>query len=258
MPYLMRGRNEALVYFEQRIDPRGALAYLEAVRAETGLKATLLHLVVWAVGRTLAERPRLNRFVAGRRLWRRRGIWVSLSAKKAKSDDGPIVVVKREVDPALPFPDLARALLGDIEGSRGEVPTTTDKELKLLLRLPGFVLGALLRVQRVLDALGLLPAAFYRTDPMYASAFIANLGSLGMDAPFHHLYEYGNIPIFVALGRTRPEVVPGGTDGRTPVVEDRLPIRYAFDERIEDGLYCLAALERLKAIIEDPRGELNT
>ena len=30
---------------------------------------------------------------------------------------------------------------------------------------------------------------------------VANLGSIDMDAPFHHLYEWGNIPLFCAVGR---------------------------------------------------------
>jgi hypothetical protein len=252
MPFIMRRRNEALVYFEQKLDPKRARAFLDEARARTGKKATLLHLVAWAIARTLAERPRLNRFVAGGRIYQRRGIWLSMSVKKEVSDDGAIVVVKREVDPARSFDDLVRDLTEDVSASRSDRPSATDKELALLFRLPALLLGWLVGIQRLLDDWGLLPGVFYRQDPLYASAFLANLGSLGMDAAFHHLYEYGNIPIFVTLGAARDEVVPG--PDRTPVVAERLTIRYAFDERIEDGLYCLSALDRVKAIVEDPTG----
>lgn len=242
MPYLMRGRNESAVYFEQRLALDRTLPWLERFRERTGLRATLLHLLIWAAARTMRERPRLNRFVAGSRIYARRGIWVSFSAKKAKTDDHPIVVLKREIDPTLPFEELVRRLEAGIAEGRSDRRSTTDKELSILLRLPGPLLGLLVRAQLALDRWGLLPAAFYRTDPLYASLFIANLGSVGLDACFHHLYEYGNCPIFLVVGRIEEE-----SAGRP-----RALLRYTFDERIEDGLYCARALELLKAAVEDP------
>jgi hypothetical protein len=237
MPFIMRTRSESTVYFEQRIRVEKTLAFLERFRARTGLRATVLHLLIWAAGRTIEARPRLNRFVAGARIYQRRGIWVSFSAKKAKSDDAPIVVVKREVDPRESFEALVRRIEEGIGEGRSDRRSATDKELSILLRLPTVLLGLLVRGQMLLDRLGLLPAAFYRHDPMYASLFIANLGSLDLDACYHHLYEYGNIPIFVAVGRIDAGV---------------MVLRYSFDERIEDGLYCVRALELLKQSLEDP------
>ncbi len=237
MPFIMRSRNESAVYFEQRLDVSRALAWLDEFRARTGLRATLFHLLVWAAARTLHERPRLNRFVAGGRLWQRRGIWIAFSAKKSMSDDAPIVAIKREIDPAASFEDVVRALAATVEEGKSDRRSATDKELSLLLSLPGWALKLLVRLQRRLDHWGLLPAAFYRNDPLYASVFIANLGSVGLEACWHHLYEYGNIPIFLVVGR---------------VENGRVLLRYTFDERIEDGLYCARALELLRRRVEDP------
>ncbi len=103
---------------------------------------------------------------------------------------------------------------------------------------------------RWLDGRNLLPARLIAADPLYASAFLANLGSVGLDAAYHHLFEYGTIPIFVTMGRTRyvPRAHP---DGSVRVLEV-LPLRYTYDERIEDGFYAARALERLAAILEAP------
>ena len=237
MPFIMRTRVESQVFFEQDVDLSRTLPWLEALRVRTGLRATLLHLVVHAIGRTIAERPRLNRFVAGRRIWQRRGIWVSFSAKKAKTDESPIVVVKREIDPAASFEDLVRALEASFVEGKSDRPSTTDRELSVFLSLPVFLLAWLVRAQMLLDRLGLLPGLVMRTDPMYASVFVANLGSVGLDGAFHHLYEYGNIPIFLTMGR---------------IADGRVTLRWTFDDRIEDGLYCAKALELLKRRIEDP------
>jgi pyruvate/2-oxoglutarate dehydrogenase complex dihydrolipoamide acyltransferase (E2) component len=82
---------------------------------------------------------------------------------------------------------------------------------------------------------------------------IANLGSIDLDAGYHHLYEYGNIPMLIMAGRNKEEVVVG-KDGQ-PEVRPMMTLRYSFDERIEDGLYGARALEMMKRI-EDPAAYL--
>ena len=90
---------------------------------------------------------------------------------------------------------------------------------------------------------GLAPRSLVDTDPMYASAFVANLGSIQIDAAFHHLYEHGNCPLFVTIGR---------------VEDHHVTLRYTYDERVEDGLYCATALNLLRERIEDPASWLGT
>ncbi|MDQ3986872.1 MAG: 2-oxo acid dehydrogenase subunit E2 [Actinomycetota bacterium] len=250
MPYVMRGRNESVVYFRQEVDLTRTEEFISSFnRANGGLKITLFHLVVWAAARVLDERPRLNRFVAGGRLWQRDGIWISFSAKKQLSDDAPIVAVKRRFDPDQPFRIMVKEMAEDVGAARSSDRSYTDRELDLLLRTPGVLLRGLTALQRGADALGLLPRSYIENDPLYASLFVANLGSLKMDAAYHHLWEYGNITIFCVIGRTyeRPVVIDGKVTARRTAV-----LKYSFDERVEDGLYANAALERLREIVEDP------
>ncbi len=114
--------------------------------------------------------------------------------------------------------------------------------MEWLLRLPNPLLRLGIGCVRALDAMGLLPGAMLRSDPMYASVFVANLGSVGLDAGYHHLWEYGTIPIFCVLGRVR-----AGADDRRRVV-----LKYTYDERTEDGLYCARSLEILRELLEKP------
>jgi pyruvate/2-oxoglutarate dehydrogenase complex dihydrolipoamide acyltransferase (E2) component len=251
----MRRRNESSVYFEQKVDTAKTGEFLRSFRERTGLHATLLHLLIWASGQILKERPRLNRFVAGGRIYQRRGIWISFSAKKEKTDDAPIVAVKRKIDPSWIFEDLVRELESSIGKSRRGKPSATGKELDLLFRLPTFLISRTVWLLMKLDHFGLLPETFIRSDPLFASMFIANLGSIRMDAGFHHLYEYGSIPIFMMTGQSKEEPVIGA-DGKVAVLP-LMTLRYSFDERIEDGLYCLRALELIKEIIEDPAKRIS-
>jgi hypothetical protein len=101
-----------------------------------------------------------------------------------------------------------------------------------------------------LESFNLLPYAMTRTDPLFTSLFIAPLGSIGMDSGFHHLFEYGNCPIFVVIGKSQKELVVN--DAGQPEVRPLTTLRYTLDERIEDGLYCAQSLDIFKRILENP------
>jgi len=108
-----------------------------------------------------------------------------------------------------------------------------------------------LAIGRFADAFGLLPGSMIESDPMYASAFFANLASIGLDACYHHLYEYGSVGVFGVIGRATadPGSPPTGPDRRRSMT-----LRWTFDERTEDGVIAGYALKRCKQILEDPCG----
>ncbi|MGE0713771.1 MAG: 2-oxo acid dehydrogenase subunit E2 [Planctomycetota bacterium] len=251
MPLLMPGRNESAVSFELTLDLSRAEPFLAELNAERpDRRATLFHLVMWGLVRTLHERPHLNRFVAGGRIWDRDGIWLSFAAKQQRlAEDAPLVVLKRCFDPAASLREVIEALHGAVEVGRSGARTQSDRELDALLALPGCGARLALWLGRLLDGWGLLPRAMLEADPFYASVFVANLGSLNLDAATHHLYEWGTVPIFCTIGRVQDAVVPVGG---VPAVRRQGVLRFSYDERIEDGLYAGRALARLKELLEDP------
>jgi hypothetical protein len=110
--------------------------------------------------------------------------------------------------------------------------------------MPRPLLRAGVRIIKTLDYFNLLPASFIANDPLYTSMFVANLGSLDMDAGFHHLYEWGTCSAFMMAGRIEDR--PVVEDGRV-TVRRTLHARYTYDERADDGLnagYALATLTR--------------
>lgn len=253
MPFLMPSKNGAFVLFEQEVATTPARALLATLNAgrPADRPITLFHLVLRALGVVFTEFPRLNRFVAGSRLYDRKGIWLSFSAKQRFERDAPIFTARARVVPGeslAAMVDRVHAQLG--EGRSGR-ESATDREVKTFLRVPAPLLRLGVRLVARLDAWGLLPASFTAEDPLYASAFVANLGSVGLDAAYHHLFEYGTIPIFLTIGRVHraPVVLDDGSVASREVVV----LRYTYDERIEDGFYAARALERLQALLEDPR-----
>jgi 2-oxoacid dehydrogenase/acyltransferase catalytic subunit len=256
MAFLMRGRNQSAVYFEQHLDLTRTLPWLAErnARSERAGRATLFHLILHALAGVLHERERLNRFTLGHRTYQRTGVFLSFAAKKGMSDEAPLATIKRRFDRAEPFDTLVGELTTEIGGARSPAPSAMDRELRILLALPGLLLLILIGLLERLYAWGLAPRSLVDTDPLYTSAFVANLGSLKIDAAYHHLYEHGNCPLFVTIGQlTQAPVV----DGDRVIARPQLTLRYTFDERIEDGLYCARSLQLLKERVEDPAAWLG-
>ena len=149
----------------------------------------------------------------------------------------------------VPLAKMAERVRDTLAAGKSDQDSYADKETKILLHLPRFLLKTVIRLQGALDSLGLLPGKFIENDLFYASAFIANIGSLGLDAAFHHLYEYGNIPIFLVAGKIQP--MASVRDNQV-VVRPTMEMKITYDERIEDGFYAARALDRFRKLLENP------
>jgi hypothetical protein len=252
MPYVMRGRNESIVYHTTHWDVAGTRAWLrEYNRARAPeQRATLFHLLVHACANMLHERPGLNRFVAGGRIYRRHGVWISFAAKTDMIDDAPLATVKLQFPPGEAFDERVRRITAAIIESRSGGERRIETEVRLLAKLPGPVLRTVMAAGRWLDRLNLLPAALIEPDPMFTSMFLANLGSIHIDNVHHHLYEYGTCSLFGVLGAVRYAAAADRTGAMK--VHERLQAYWSFDERVNDGFYCVESLALLKRLMEAP------
>jgi hypothetical protein len=253
MPYLMRGRNESAVYQDSAYDLGRTRAWLRAFNRAHPDRATLFHLFAYACARALHLRPDLNRFVSGGRLYQRREVSFSFAVKPEWRDGAALVTVKLVVPPEEPFPAFVRRMTAAIDEARTR-PRPVDREVALIMRLPGPIVSLAVALARALDRWNLLPAFFMRNDPLYASLFLANLGSAGVSNVFHHLYEYGTVSIFAALSAPAREAVVGGAPGET---RDVVGVRLTFDERINDAFYAARSLAVAQRIVEDPASHLG-
>src|SRR5437762_1197147 len=164
MPFIMKTRSESVVYFEQEIDLTRTLQFIDRYNAGHQRKISVFHVFMWAAARTLNERPRLNRFVMGSKVWVRDGIWMSYAAKKALRDDAPLVTLKRRFDPKMNFDELVNFVYGDLDEGRSDKESHIDKELSLFLKLPAPLLRWGVKLLMWLDSWHLLPGSFSRPD----------------------------------------------------------------------------------------------
>ena len=245
MPFISPRRNDSTFYMYQDIEVEAALEYLEKQNRERPpeRRLTLFHLFLRACSQGLRLRPGVNRFVKAGRLWQREGEWITFSAKREIADGAPLITVKRRFHPDTESLDeMVEGVFARLNPQRSGQETQSDKEMGLLLRLPGPVIQLLLKLAGLLDYFGLLPKSMIEVDPMYTSVFLANLGSIDYPAGHHHLWEYGTCSLFGVMGR-----VETGNNGRR-----KMTVAWTYDERIEDGLYSYHTLEGVRERLESP------
>jgi hypothetical protein len=243
MPYVMPTRIGSSIYFEQEIDITEAQKRLKEINRELIKRreiVTLFDLVLCATVRAVALRPKVNRFISGKRFYQRNQIVFNFVAKRALSDDGEEVNVKVPFDPFETLYTLAPKVHAYVKKAISDEGMDNDRVVKTLAAWS----------LEFLDRHNLMPADMIESDPCYSSVFLANIGAFSRDTPFHHLFERGNCPVFIAMGgveaRNRLE-----SDGS---VSERklLRLRYSFDDRTVDGLYMCKALDYIRLFIEDP------
>jgi hypothetical protein len=244
MPYVSPGRNASAFYYQHEIDVDAALAFLDARNATrpADRQISLFHLYLRAIQLGMHENPETNRFVAGGRLWQRKGLWLTFSALKELQKGSALVTVKREFPAGETLDAMVDRVLGGLGKRRSGEKTQSDKEIDLALMLPGPLIRLAMWALKTADALGVLPRSMIEPDPLFSSVFVANMGSIGMETGHHHLWEYGTISGFCVMGRIKSR-----PDGSRYVV-----CSYTWDERVADGLTTGFALSSFKERLENP------
>lgn len=249
-PYMFRSRTESLVYFNTALDVENLLAYIEKKKAE-GVELKFFEMFIASVVKLFKERPHLNRFISGRRLYQRNDIKLSFIAKKAASDEGEETNVALTFDDKATFQDVIGKLKRDIKTAKSDdVKKDDDKIIESFMKLPRLMLRIIFAFLRWMDFYFNMPRVFADVDPLRCSVYLANLGSIGIEAPFHHLFEWGNCSMFIAIGRIgyKPVALEDGTVVSKKMVE----VKVTIDERIADGFYFARSLELIEKYLKNP------
>jgi hypothetical protein len=248
-PYIMKVRSDAQNHFEDVIDITNIEHYLDKKRREGYTDMTLLHVILAAYVRVIAERPGLNRFIAGQRIFARHNIECVMTIKKELSLESPDTCIKVEFDPRDNIYNVYKKFQKTAAEAVNET-TDFDNTAKTLIKLPGLLLRGAVAFLRFLDYIGLLPKALLNVSPFHGSMIITSMGSLGIPAIYHHLYDFGNLPIFVSYGSifSADAIKRDGTRERHHFVT----LKVVTDERICDGYYYASAFKRLKRYLHHP------
>ena len=250
-PFVMRTRNDAVNYFEDAFDVTETDKLLRDLRKQGYKNMSILHIILAAYIRTVAFRPGVNRFISGQRIFHRDTIEVNMTVKKEMSIESPDTVVKVRFDVHDTLIDVYNKFNAVVEEATAESSNTDfDKVAKGFTKLPRMLFRIAVDLLYFLDYFGWLPRALLDVSPFHGSMFITSMGSLGIPPIYHHLYNFGNVPVFISYGRKYHKNImnaDGDLEHRTFV-----DMKAIVDERICDGYYYASSFKLIKKFIVSP------
>ena len=251
-PYIMPNRSGASVYFHESIEITEAENYIRKKRNQ-GLKGFgFMHLLLAAYVRVISQRPQANRFLSGQRVYSHGDdIVVLLTIKREMTLDAEETIVKMHFTPTDTADDVYNKLQSLIDENREANPDSGfDNAAKFFHFIPGLLLKNAIWLLKVLDYFGLMPKKLIEVSPFHGSMFITSMGSLGIPPVVHHLYDFGNIPVFLSFGAKykKTELKPDGA----PVQRKYIDYNIVCDERICDGFYLASSFKLFKTYFRNP------
>ena len=251
-PYLMWTRCASMNLFADAIEISNAERYIRQKRREGLTSFGMLHLMLAAYCRALCKYPGLNRFIAGQKLYTHgNDVQFCITVKKDMTTDSPDTVIKVHLTPTDTPEDVYRKINKEVENVKNTpLDSSLDNTANLLTMIPGVFLKFVVWLLRVLDYFGLLPKFLLEVSPFHGSVYFTSMGSLGIPPVFHHLYDFGNMPMFVSFGckRRALEVQEDGSVVQRKYVD----IKISTDERTVDGFYYATFFKHYKHLLLRP------
>lgn len=249
-PFIMTQRNGASNLVRDSINMERLTQYIREKKMAGHKHFNVMHVLVAAYLRTVAAYPGINRFVRGQRVFARNGIEVMMTIKKDMTLESPDTCIKMDFDASETALDVYEQFEKVINEYRANPGGDFDSFAKILTYLPSLIMKFFVFLIRFFDYYGLLPRRLTKLSPFHGSFFITSVASLGVPTIYHHLYDLGTVPIFMAFGK-KYKKTELSSDG-TPQTNSYVDFTIVMDERICDGFYFAAALKNMKSILKDP------
>ena len=250
VPFILPTRVDSVVFFEVKLPIDTVEEFIRKHKVDIP-HLSIMHVVMASMVRLISQRPYMNRFIVWNKIFARNHVSFSLAIKRSLSDEGEETVIKPYFLPTDTLQDVVQKTTFELENNQqvGQ-KNSSDSISKIMGFLPDFLLRTVIFSIKLLDKVGLMPKIFFRASPFHSSLFFTNIGSIGIESIYHHLYEFGTCSIFAAMGKKSKKYVTD-KDGTTKPVKTIL-LKFVLDERICDGYYYASTIRLLEKILSDP------
>ncbi len=251
--YFQVERNTCSNLFEESFEITKIDRYIRQKRKEGLTDFGITHVLLAAYVRGVAKYPQLNRFIAGQKVYSRgEDIQYCMVVKKEMTVDSPDTSIKVHLTPYDTAEDVYYKLNAAIESVKRtqELDSSFDDLVAKLLLIPGVVMKFTVWLLKLLDYFGMLPKFLLELSPFHGSLFFTSMGSLGIKPIYHHLYDFGNLPVFGAFGCKRKayEIQEDGSVALRKYID----LKFVLDERICDGFYYATFFKHYRRLLRTP------
>ena len=247
----MPTRNDALNYYEQSFEITNADRWFRKQRVAGYKGIGMLHLLIAAYVRACAYLPGLNRFVVGNRVYAHNEIEIVMTVKRNLTIDSTETTIKVPFKPTDTIFDVYNKMNEAVDKIKNsDEENGTEEFANKFASLPRFVIRFVIWLIRVFDYFGLLPKKLLDVSPFHGSMIITDLGSLGIGPIYHHIYNFGTLPVFVSFGAKRHAYE---LDRHGNMVDRKyVDTKFVLYERTVDGHYYASVFKLINRIIADP------
>ena len=253
MPHIMKKRSDAQVFFDEVIEIDELEKYVRRIHKEHDLPYfSLYHVFVAATMRMFVMRPRLNRFVMNGKTYARNRLTTSMTVKRELSQNAEEVCIKPHFEKTDTIFDVYRRVDAAMEKEvrDNDAANDTDVAARILNKCPAWLVRAFVNFVIFADHRGWMNNFINSISPFHTSFYITDVGSIGIDPVYHHLYDFGTTSVFLALGKKqRIQVVE--PDGSV-VIKRVVRVKFVLDERICDGQYYAESFRIFRRLLKKP------
>lgn len=250
-PYMFPNRADNEAYISERIDLTNINEFIKTKNTENPeYDYKLFHVLLAGLVKTIVLRPKMNRFIQGNRMYIRDKLTMSFVVKKEFADNAAEALAYIEFDNDSTLDIVHQKIMDEIHVCRGNSLDNSTDGMDKLTKLPRPILRFVMWVLTRMDYYGKVPMFLVKTDPNYATAFVSNLGSIGLKVGYHHLTNWGTTSIFVVLGEKK--MTPVYDEKGNKAIHETIDIGLTLDERIADGYYYSKTVKLLKYILQNP------
>ncbi len=251
MPLMYPNRCDNEAFISERIDLTNINTYLEKKNAEDPEYAyNLFQVMVTAVLKIITLRPKMNRFIANQTMYQRNEVTASFTVKKLFSDDGGEALAKIKTTGSETIDAIHDEIYRQVSFCRSEEKDPSTASMDVIQKAPAFLLKLVGVCARFLDRHGWMPQGIIATDPFYSSAVLANLGSIGLHAGYHHLTNWGTCSVFCVIGEIKKR--PFYDESGKIEMRESIDLGLTIDERLADGYYYSRTVKLLRTLLENP------
>ena len=249
MPLMYPNRCDNEAFIQVKVDLTAAEQFLALKNADCPeYKYNIFQLVLTAMLKTIYQRPKMNYFIANQNMYERNELTAAFTVKKIFSDNGGEALARISAKPEDTLDSIHNEIYRQVSFCRSDKKDASTESMDFVQKIPGkHIIGA---VVRFLDRHGWMPASMIATDPYQCSVVLTNLGSIGLDAGYHHMTNWGTNSVFCAIGIMKKR--PFCDDDGNMTMRQSIELGLTIDERIADGYYYSKTVKLLKHLLENP------
>lgn len=248
MPIIMEKRYDAQVFYSVEVPLDEITKYINDKR-DKGINVGYMHVFYLMFIRILRDKPHLNRFVVKNYMYQREDISISMTVKQSLTEQGNEGTAKCHFTGNETIEEVANILNSAVAEEKKQDNSDIAKFVNVLTKASPRLVRWGTKFLMGLDRRNMLPKKLIELSPFHATAFFTNVGSIGLDAVYHHIYDFGTIGLFVSMGKKYKKIViENGEIKEVP----HLNLGIVIDERIVDGFYFASAMRMLNRYIANP------